>query len=72
MGSECDRCGQEDPDCHCELYELRNRVDKLEEVIGKLAFVVFELEADIKTLQENAPTCRVQRQVVPSQGQTLI
>lgn len=58
--NECDRCGQEDPYCQCELYELRKRVDKLqevqgklEEVLGKLAFVVFELEAAIKEKDGN-------------------
>lgn len=47
MTSECDRCGQEDPYCNCELYELRKRLDKHEEIIGKLAFVVFDLEKKI-------------------------
>ncbi len=49
--NQCDRCGQEDPHRQCELYELRKKVDKLEEVLGKLAFIVFELEAVIKESQ---------------------
>ncbi len=57
--NECDRCGQDDPDCQCALRELRIKVDRIEEVLGKLAFVVFELEAAIKALhsapEESAP-----------------
>lgn len=48
MSSECDRCGLEDPDCHCELYELRKRVDALEEILEKIIFMVFEIKSLVK------------------------
>jgi len=41
--SECDRCGQEDPYCQCELHELRKRVERLENVVGQVVFGFKEL-----------------------------
>lgn len=38
--SECDRCGLEDPDCHCYLHEVAQRVERLEEELDKLTDVV--------------------------------
>lgn len=38
--SECDRCGLEDPDCQCYMYELENRICLLEYSMEKLTGVV--------------------------------
>jgi len=36
MSDACDKCGLEDPECHCYLYELEQRVTLLEEKLDKL------------------------------------
>lgn len=38
--NECDKCGLEDPECHCYLYEVEERVSRLEEELDKLTDVV--------------------------------
>ncbi len=38
--NECDKCGLEDPECHCYLYEVEERVSILEEELDKLKNVV--------------------------------
>jgi hypothetical protein len=38
--SGCDRCGLEDPECDCYLYELEKRVGRLEEELDKLTDII--------------------------------
>lgn len=50
MTAECDLCGQEDPYCQCELYELRKRVEELEDAFKKMATYAFKLDATFREL----------------------
>lgn len=52
MGSECDRCGLEDPDCQCRLSEIVYRVDWLEEELDKLTNVVKAISDHIRSQDE--------------------
>lgn len=38
--SECDKCGLKDPECHCYLYELEERISFLEENMDQLTDIV--------------------------------
>jgi hypothetical protein len=50
--SECDTCGLEDPECHCYLYELSERVDRLEEELDKLTHVVKAMSEYIQEISK--------------------
>lgn len=50
--SECDRCGLEDPECHCYLYEIADRVERLEEELDKLTNVVKAMSDHIRKQDE--------------------
>lgn len=46
--SECDTCGLDDSECYCELYNLSERVDTLEEELDKLTNVIKAMSDYIK------------------------
>jgi len=46
--SQCDRCGQEDAECHCYLHEIAERVGSLEEELDDLTDIVKVLSDHIK------------------------
>jgi hypothetical protein len=46
--SECEKCGLEDPDCHCYLYEIEDRVSLLEEGLDQLTEVVKKISEFLK------------------------
>lgn len=50
--SECDKCGLEDPECHCQLYELSERVDDLEEAVDQLTRLVKLMSDYIRSKDE--------------------
>lgn len=37
---QCDKCGLTDPECHCYVYELEDRIIALEEGLDQLTEVV--------------------------------
>lgn len=52
MSSECDRCGLEDPECHCYLHEVAQRVERLEEELDKLTDVVKAISDHVRGKDE--------------------
>ena len=43
----CDRCGLDDPDCQCHVWELVKRVDTLEEELDNLTMIVEKISSYI-------------------------
>lgn len=54
--SECDKCGLSDTDCKCYMYELEQRISKLEKALIDLVIAVYKLNEYVKEKKDDKET----------------